>query len=126
MTPEDIARIEKELGVVLPQEYRAVMTRPEAGGEDYSYTYGTLYNNADEVIKQTRFNRDLCESFGKPFPHTWVVVSQVNMSDPVLIDTTQISPRLMLLDHETNEVSENWGEQVAEFVDWALKHVPGQ
>jgi hypothetical protein len=103
VTNEDFAAIESALGLVLPAEYRAVMSSQDArwrGG----FLYGGLFNTPNVVIRKTLEFLEQCASWGVPRPSSWVVVGTINAGDVMFIDAGEPEPPLRLWNHEVNRV----------------------
>ena len=89
MTNDDLRKIEETLGVQLPEEYRRAVTSPDPEHLEF-YWIGLLYNQPDEVIKETRRLAEITKSFDDPWDEKWVAVSHVNDADGVLLDRSAI------------------------------------
>ena len=103
MTNQDIQKVESELSVRLPDEYRWAVTRRNGPPTDNMWL-GALYNRSKDVIERTRWLADLMESYMEPWSATWVAVSEVNGGDVVILDTGKAQAPLLLWNHETHSV----------------------
>lgn len=119
MTPEDLARIEKDLSVSLPQSYREALRRPEfqseaAGFQEFS-------GDADEIIG---LNLDLWEEgfSGLKWPDNFLVIGEDGAGNVYFTDLTKVRPAVFLADHEqttsqkrlvTSETYETYADFIA-------------
>ena len=98
MTEKDIRSIEASLGVKLPAEYRRIVS----AGKPKEFWIGGLFNQPERVIEATRWLRDLLADYGASWHESWVVVSEINGGDAVILDTGSPEAPLLLWNHETN------------------------
>jgi hypothetical protein len=100
MTEEAVDQIQSALGMKLPGLYRQVMASGDAlTAKDF--WYGGMFNAAEVVVERTLSMRETLRSFGKDCPDSWIVVSEVNGGDAVIIDANDSDATLHYLDHET-------------------------
>lgn len=97
MTPEDFARIEKDLSVILPPTYREALLRPEfqsaeAGFQEFS-------GDADEIIG---LNLEVWEDgfCGAKWPDHYLVIGEDGAGNNYFTDLKQTRPAVFLADHE--------------------------
>ena len=115
MTESELRDIESALSVRLPDVYRRVMSSEDARSCD-EFWFGGLFNRAKDVVQQTVFLRGVAESCGLPWPSAWIVVSEINGADPLIIDTATDGSMLKMCNHETNEVEPEF-DSLVRFVD---------
>lgn len=102
MTQTEIENIELELGVKLPRIYVEIMAGPQAAEAKGEFWHKFLFNTPKRVIDDTRWLHDVILSFGGKWQPTYVVVSEINGGDMVILDTSSESSPLLVWDHETN------------------------
>jgi len=105
MTKDDLKTIEKALAVRLPQSYATLMTSSEAEAARDDYFFRFLFIDPAVVVERTIWLRELMASYGLAFKVSFVVVSEINGGDAVIIDTAGTAEELLFWDHETNVVA---------------------
>lgn len=97
MTPADLARIEEELSVSLPQPYREVLQRPEFQGEAAGFMEFT--GDADEVIG---LNLEVRKDgfYGAKWPEQYLVIGEDGAGNSYFTDLKREHPAVFLADHE--------------------------
>ncbi len=97
MTPDELARIELELAVSLPETYREALRRPEfqseaAGFQEFS-------GDADEIIG---LNLELREAgfYGVKWPPHYLVIGEDGAGNSYFTDLNKARPAVFLADHE--------------------------
>ena len=116
MTDAQLDRIEAELRLTLPADYRATSKQfpfRRIGNEDVYW----FYDNPDAVIQNTRYpmidgNYDIAN--WKP---TYVIIGRGAAGDEHLIDTALVDSPVYLLSHEDRSIVEEWPSMAA-FVDY--------
>lgn len=96
MTLEQLRRIESELGVKLPGEYREIMLNYPFDTEsmgDY------LFDEADRVIEENRECREV-ELFGLDWRTHHFIFGSDGLGNPFFIDLSKVPAPIMLADHE--------------------------
>ena len=103
MTKAGIRQIESMLQVSLPKGYIELMTSADAEqANDDWYRY--LFNNSTVIFTQTILLREIAASSGMALKHSYVVVTEVDGGDSVMIDCAKDDGSLFKWNHETNEV----------------------
>jgi hypothetical protein len=97
VTPEDLAGIEAELSVALPQPYREILLRPEFQGEVAGFQ--EFSGDADEVIGlNLEVRRDGFS--GVKWPEHYLVIGEDGAGNYYFTDLNRARPAVFLADHE--------------------------
>lgn len=97
MTPEDFARIEKDLSVQLTRSYREALLRPEFQSEEAGFQ--EFSGDADEIIG---LNLETWEEgvSGVKWPDHYLVIGEDGAGNNYFTDLTTERPAVFLADHE--------------------------
>lgn len=101
MKASDLADVETELGVVLPEAYRGAMLAYPLDPTDANSRIA-LPDDARAVIA---FNRFLREQFPDEWPPTYFAVGNGPCGDPYFLDLGTRSAAVWSWDHETHGVT---------------------
>ena len=117
MTLDDVSRVERTLGVVLPRDYRDFLMRHasllEAAQATLSY-YAVLWTLADDIIRGNMEARShaaymtICdeEENESPWPATNLVVGTNGGGDYWFLALQESPARLYFWQHESHEATE--------------------
>jgi len=116
MTDDDLRRIEAELRLTLPDDYRRLVLaspfRPVGGDRVY-----WLYADPDEVIRATR--EPLHGHYeGSAWQPTYLAVGETAMGDQYLIDVARTPSPVFCLSHETHEFEDDFSDLAAFVAYW--------
>ena len=97
MTPEDLARIERDLSVTLTPSFRETLQRPEFQSE--SAGFQEFSGDADEIIG---LNLEVWEDgfCGVKWPEHYLVIGEDGAGNNYFTDLHQPRPAVLLADHE--------------------------
>jgi hypothetical protein len=116
MTEADVTRIESELNVRLPADYRGLLLDPPFAPLDEGRVYW-LYDDPDTVIAATRF--PLNEFYdGKGWIPSYLAIGETAMGDQYLIDLDRSPSPVFCLSHETHEVEPDYPDLPAFVAGW--------
>lgn len=97
MTSSDISEIEQRLGLRLPAKYVQRMTGPGAEAAHGEAWLHFLFNDAKLVVERTIWRRDLVLSWGVPWKASYVVVTEINGGDSVIMDAENARQQAILV-----------------------------
>ena len=103
ITEVDIARIEAALGVNLPEAYARAFVAEAADPFGDSF-----YSSAEEVIRDTDFNRRE-GYFGQPWPLAWVVIGTAGNGDDFFVDAGRPDCPVFAARHERTIFADSIG-----------------
>lgn len=99
MNHEEIAAIERGIGIELPDSYKQIMLNyPEALLESDAQDYGLL-NDAEVIIEE---NTDVRKNgyFGEPWPERYFIIGINGMGDYFVINHQEKEFQVGFADHE--------------------------
>ncbi len=121
MTDTQLDKIEAELGLKLPADYRAVSRefpfRPMGNEEVYWF-----YDDPEAVINTTRFPMSASDYDRTSWKPTYLVIGHGAAGDEHLIDTALTHSPVYLISHEDLSIVEEWASLSA-FVEDSNREV---
>ena len=114
ISPKDLARAESELKIQLPADYAAALLKnPFKGGAQ------EFYGNLDEILNQTKWNRDE-GFFGLKWPENYLVIGDDGAGNQYFIDLNRTPSPVFFVDHEIAAVKDKWEvtEEAASVKQW--------
>ena len=123
MTPEDLARIEEELSLTLPESLREIWQRPEFQGEPAGFQ--EFSGDADEIIGLTlELRRD--GFYGVKWPEHHLAIGEDGAGNSYFTDLNLPMPAVFLAEHEqtTNKrrlITAETYETFATFLAYVLR-----
>lgn len=126
MTSDDLDRVEHELGIQLPRDYRALMLTYPAGlgpsGPDYE-----LLDDPTQLIAINRLFREQ-GFFGLPWPAHFFSFGGDGCGNEYYLDLSRQPTPVCFADHEGSQYSEPWpslqvwlAERLAEHAEWEVE-----
>jgi SMI1 / KNR4 family (SUKH-1) len=117
ITRKDLARIKAELAIHLPNGYSTVLLEDPFKGEAQEF-----YGEADEILKQTKWNRDE-GFFGLEWPDNYLVVGDDGAGNQYFIDLNRPESPVFFVDHEYAAVDNKWEitEEAASVRHWVAR-----
>lgn len=117
MTEAQLDKIEAELGLKLPADYRAVSREfpfRRIGDEEVYW----FYDDPEKVINATRSPMDASDYDMANWKPTYLVIGHGAAGDEHLIDTALAESPVYLLSHEDHSIVEEWANLSAFVEDW--------
>ena len=116
MKEDELRRIEAELRLTLPDDYRRLLLafpfKPIGGDRVY-----WLYDDPGEVIRATR--KPLNEFYeGRSWRPTYLSIGETAMGDQYLLDLARTPSPVFCLSHEKHEVEEDYPDLASFVADW--------
>jgi hypothetical protein len=125
VTSDDLDRIERELGILLPTDYRTLMlTYPAGLGPS-----GPDYELLDDPIRLIALNRLLREQgfFGLPWPTHFFSFGGDGSGNEYYLDLSRQATPVCFADHEGSLYDEPWpslqawlAERLTEHAEWEV------
>jgi hypothetical protein len=116
VTGQHIGRIEAELGVSLPADYRDLLLNvpfPSPPGDRVYW----LYDDPDRVIEATRFPLYGYHE-GPDLGPRYLSIGQTAMGDQYVLDLARTPSPVLCLSHETHEFEEDYPDLAAFVAGW--------
>ncbi len=116
MKEDGLRRVEAELGLTLPGNYRRLLVAlpftPVGGDRVYR-----LYDDPGEVIRATRspLNKFYERMSWRP---AYIVLGETAMGDQYLLDLSRTPPPVLCLSHETHEAGDEFPDLPAFVAAW--------
>ena len=97
MTPDEVRWIELELGLDVPEGYRALVTAYPAELYDHVADYDLLDDPAEVVLE----NRDVREAVGGEWPLDFFAIGHDGLGNTYCLDLAQSPPPVIFFDRGT-------------------------
>lgn len=105
MTPEDVSKIEVELGLTLPVDYQQALLHYPFAPETDAYYY-TLFGDAEYLVDANRAYRE-GGFFGQDWPPHYLVVGDDGAGNVYFLDLVRESSPVFFADHEITSASDS-------------------
>ena len=117
MTETQLDRIEAELGLKLPADYRAASREfpfRRMGNEEVYW----FYDDPEQVINATRYPMNASDYDMTNWKPTYLTIGHGAAGDEHLIDTALTESPVYLISHEDLSIVEEWASLSAFVEDW--------
>lgn len=103
-TAESIRRIEEQLGLIVPDEYRQVLLAYPFERDSDSYQWD-LFGDAEAILKENQVYRDM-GFFGQKWPDNYLVIGGDGLGNVYYLDLSRRNSPVFFADHEDTSYSQ--------------------